>query len=323
MHSHYHRFHGYDYSKGGSMFTTFGLKGRPRLFGTIDHDRVVPSQAGEIALRDLASVHARFDGQILLRRQIIMPDHVHLRFTWQPGLENAIKVIGNFIGRFKQFSHYHIAGHAPSIWEEGYHDLICTSERMNRSVDSYIDNNALKWWLMHMDRSLMHVDEPFILPVGGDGEIWRAVGDCSLAAIPRLVAIRISRRVPPDQLQAVVESCAHAADAKGYTFISTFYSPGERLLFQRLAAMPDMRMVRLIPTFLDLAYRPHGDEPQLFARQRLLVLSRMADPAASPSRPELLDLNAIAASLATATPGGKAIYVKPIPGSGKIGYFPA
>ena len=305
------------------MFTTFGLKGRPKLFGAIDHNHVALSPAGEIACRDLADVRSRFNGIITLRRNIIMPDHVHLRFTWPAGLPNALKAIGDFIGRFKQFSHYHIAGHAPSIWEEGYHDLICTSERMNRSVDAYIDNNPLKWWLMHMDRSLIHVEEPFILPVGGNGDIWRAVGNSFLAATPKLVAIRISRRVPQNQLQGVVDKCARAADAQGYTFISTFYSPGERLLFKQLAAIPQMRMVRLIPTFLDLAYRPHGEEPMLFAERRLLVLSRMADPAAAPSRPELLDLNAIAASLALATPGGKAIYARPIPGSGKIGYSPA
>ena len=36
------------------MFTTFGLKGRPKLFGAIDHNHVMLSQAGEIARRDLA-----------------------------------------------------------------------------------------------------------------------------------------------------------------------------------------------------------------------------------------------------------------------------
>ena len=69
-------------------------------------------------------------------------------------------------------------------------------------------------------------------------------------------------------------------------------------------------MVRLIPTFMDLAYRPHGLEPPLFAAQRLLVLSRMADPTADPTRGELLDLNEIAARLALASPGGRAVYAQ-------------
>jgi len=86
-----------------------------------------------------------------------------------------VKKIGAFVGRFKQFSQYHIAGRGPTIWEEGYHDLICVSERMNRAVDAYIANNPLKWWLMHGDKSLMHVVEPFLIPSAGGDDFWRAV----------------------------------------------------------------------------------------------------------------------------------------------------
>ena len=316
----FHRFKGYDYSRGGSMFTTLVLKGRPKLFGVVDHDQVLLSPNGEYAKGNLVNVAQRFNGIIRLHKYIIMPDHVHLRFSWPAGIPNTLKAIGNFVGRFKQFVHYHVAGHAPSIWEEGYHDLICTSERMNRSVDAYIGNNALKWWLMYADRSLMHVKEPFLLPTGDAGDIWRAVGNSDLAEAERLVAIRISRRVPTNEIPHVVQTCANTAINKGYTYVSTFYSPGERALFKHLATKTSLNMIRLIPTFLDLAYRPHGDEPLLFAKKRLLVISRMADPAADPTRPELLDLNAIAAQLAWGVPGGKAIYVKPV--AGRVAYSP-
>ncbi len=48
--------------------------------------------------------------------------------------------------------------------------------------------------------------------------------------------------------------------------------------------------------------------PQLFAQRRLLVLSRMADPAEPPRRGELLGLNYIAAALAEASEGGRSVY---------------
>ena len=70
-------------------------------------------------------------------------------------------------------------------------------------------------------------------------------------------------------------------------------------------------MIRLVPTFMDLAYRPHGLEPQLFAQKRLLVLSRMADPDEPPRRGELVGLNFIAAAIARASEGGRAVYVAP------------
>lgn len=316
MHKTRRRFRGYDYARGGSMFVTICLEQRRRLFGRVDHGRVVLSEAGEITKGALMEAVANFVGFITLRSWTIMPDHVHLRFTWPAGHDDAIKKMGAFVGRFKQFSHYRIAGRGPSIWEGGYHDLICTSERMNRTVDAYIDNNALKWWLMHGDRSLMHVVEPFLVLEAGEESLWRAVGNFELLDKDRLVSLRISQKVPQMALPQVVEVCRRAALEKGYTYLSTFFSPGERMVFKALAAEEGVPMIRLVPMFMELAYRPHGLEPQLFANKRLLVLSRMADPEEPPRRGELVGLNYIAASIARASEGGRAVYVTAPQGGG-------
>lgn len=291
------------------MFVTIGLSPRRPLFGRVDHDHVVYSAEGEIAMQCIREAALHYGDAILLHRFVVMPDHVHIRFSW--GAQgNALRTIGAFVGRIKQMIHYHIAGHAPSIWADGYHDIICTSERMNRCVDAYIANNPLKQWLMYRDRSLMHVREPFLLPPGCDeGCVWRAVGEEALLDASPLVAMRISRRIPAAKLPEVVAVCMRGVD-HGYRYVSTFYSPGERALWEALAAHGTAPMVRLIPTFLELAYRPHGQEAPLFAARRLLVLSRMADPEAAPARGELLDLNEIAARLALGSPGGKAVYAQ-------------
>jgi hypothetical protein len=86
---------------------------------------------------------------------------------------------------------------------------------------------------------------------------------------------------------------------------------GEKMEFQALAEEDDVPMIRLVPTFMDLAYRPHGLEPQLFTQRRLLVLSRMADPAEPPRRGELLGLNYVAAAIARASEGGRAYVTAP------------
>ena len=126
------------------MFVTTCLEPRRPLFGRVDHDSVVLSEAGETAKCDLLEAAAHFAGFITLRSWTFMPDHAHIRFTWPAGHADAVKKIGAFVGRFKQFSQYHVAGRGPTIWEDGYHDLICVSERMNRTVDAYVKNNALK-----------------------------------------------------------------------------------------------------------------------------------------------------------------------------------
>ena len=343
------RFHGYDYSRGGSMFVTIHqcrtpIRGhrpgwidqpadtpftgpsvtgpsvsanlsatplRGYRFGEVDHDRVILSEAGEIAKRDLIEAANHFYGFITLRQSVIMPNHVHFRFTWPEGNPNALKDIGKFVGRFKQFSQYHIAGHGPHIWQDGYHDILCVSERCNRTIDAYIANNPLKWWLMYCDKSLMHVEEPFFLPEGVGGEdLWRAVGNFDLLDSPRLVSLRISQKVPEEKLEEVVNVCVRGALEKGYVYVSTFFSPGERRVFKALAGLEKPAMVKLLSTYVDLAYRPHGDKPLLFAQRRLLLLSRMPDPTAEPSRGELVGLNLTAAELAQNAAEGKAVYVQ-------------
>ena len=37
----FHRFHGYDYSRGAVLFITFGLKKRSPVFGRAEGDKVV------------------------------------------------------------------------------------------------------------------------------------------------------------------------------------------------------------------------------------------------------------------------------------------
>ena len=46
---HYRRFHGYDYSRGASIFVTFAVKGRLPLFGRVEGDKVDLSPAGKAA----------------------------------------------------------------------------------------------------------------------------------------------------------------------------------------------------------------------------------------------------------------------------------
>ncbi len=296
------------------MFITLALEPRRPLFGRVDHERVELSAQGEMAASEIRAAEAHFGGFIALRQCAVMPDHIHLRITWPAGRSDAMALIGRFVGRVKQMIHWRIAGRAKSIWGANYHDIICASEKANRTVDAYIRNNPIKWWLMHCDKSLMHVMEPFHLPAdAGADDLWRAVGEPALLDSPRLVSLRISQKNRESDIPRIVEWCVRGAREKGYVYISTFFSPGERAVFRQLSAIPGIPMIRMAPTYMDFAYRPHGEEPILFAEKRLLVLSRMPEPDAKPSRSELLGLNEIAASLARGADEGRVIYLRPYP----------
>ena len=209
------------------------------------------------------------------------------------------------------------------LWRQGYHDHLCLSRETIDVVEHYIANNPLKWWLMHCDRSLMRVREPLDSPLlDSTGILWRGVGNTDLLAPPapgsgrRIVAMRISRRIPEALLPRVVEDCLRGARA-GCVYASTFFSPGEHRLFDALAAA-GMPMVKMQTRAIGWGYRPVGLEPELFARRQLLIIAAMGSPSTPSSRFELLELNRQAARIALAGPGGVAVHA--VPKGGGVAY---
>ena len=207
------------------------------------------------------------------------------------------------------------------LWHQGYHDHLCLSRETIDAVEHYIANNPLKWWLMYCDKSLMRVREPLDSPLlDSTGILWRGVGNTDLLAPDsgrRIVAMRISRRIPESLLSRVVEDCLRGART-GCIYASTFFSPGEHRLFDALAEA-GMPMVKLQTRAIGWGYRPVGLEPELFARKQLLIIAAMGSPSTPSSRFELLELNRQAARIALASPSGRAVYA--VPKAGGVAYL--
>ena len=271
---HFRRFPGYDYSRGGSIFITATLAERRPLFGRVVRDHVDLSPAGEILKSQIVRVARELNG-LTIRSGVIMPDHLHLRLTFAPGLASAVRDIGSFVGRIKQYSHYEIksAGLCGArLWQTGYHDHLCLSHFINEQVDQYIANNPLKYHLMH-GGGCLRVEEPLVNARLPNDEWWCGVGNRALLTdTTRICAVQLSRRIRTADYPAVLARLEAALD-KGIVFAGTFISPLERLFYERLVAL-GAPIIRAVPDSLVLIYRPKGDEPRLFDAGRLLLLSR-------------------------------------------------
>ena len=306
---HHRRYAGYDYSRGASLFITVATEPRRLVFGSVEQGGAMAlAPYGAIVEASLKEAGEHFGG-ISLVKHVVMPDHVHFRLVVAPGQPNPIRLIGSFVGRFKQLSQWRISkvGGPRLIWEKGYHDHLCLSREMNEAVDHYIENNPLKWWLMHSDGTLMQVREPLDTPWLPSDVFWRGAGNVEIGRGQKLVSLRISRKVAQSQLEHVADICARGAE-KGYIYISTFFSPGEHAAYRAVAERTQAPMVNLRADAVSWGYRPRGMETTLFGAGRLMVVARMEatdDPA---RRPDLLWLNEIARRAALAQ-GGKAVYV--------------
>lgn len=274
--SHFRRFEGYDYSRGVALFISFGLVGRPKIFGTITKEGdLVPSPAGRLA-RETLAIEERRDERIKVMKSVIMPDHVHLRVYIEPNTPNPLVKLGGFIRNFKRWTKVKCQKIGIDFdWEESYHDRICLSREIIDLADKYIVNNPLKWALMHGNPPPLKVVEPLVSSRFDLSEWWTAVGNLNLLKEDReIMAIRLSRKIPEKDFSSVVSRLVEGA-RKGFVFAGTFISPCERALFSELVK-GGYPIIKAVPDKLEMVYRPKGDEPTLFAEGRLLYLSRIA-----------------------------------------------
>ena len=254
------------------MFASFHLEPRLPLFGRVADGKMVYSPVGEIAVAVIEKEACRTpDAQ--LKKWVVMPDHIHLRIYLRPGQREPLKKLGRFVYNVKAW----IRNNAKSklgvmlTWQKNYHDWICLSREIIEIVDKYIENNPLKWWLMHGNPPPLKMIEPMVSDVLPGGEWWSGVGNVSLLG-GKLAAVRLSRSILQREFGEVAARLMDAVD-KGYTLAGTWISPCERAVWGELIRR-DVPIIRASQDPLAMIYRPKGDEPGLFAKGRYLVLSR-------------------------------------------------
>ena len=101
--SHYRRFHGYDYSRGASLFITISTEPRRPCFGAVVKAQLVHTPLGKAvceALENIPILHPGFS----LHGYVVMPDHVHFNVRIEPGMAEPLKRLGLAIRGFKRYT---------------------------------------------------------------------------------------------------------------------------------------------------------------------------------------------------------------------------
>jgi REP element-mobilizing transposase RayT len=305
--SHYKRFRGYDYSRGASLFITIVTSPRHSWFGKINNARVELTDFGKVVDESIRFILSRIKG-LRLQRYVVMPDHIHVRVYLAPGLSEPLKVLGAFANRLKSWTTKVFHQDHPTdvtLWQQGYHDLICMSEQMIDAVDRYIDYNPLKYELRYRNKIALKLHEPLESFRFNGSEFWRGVGAVELLNDEReMIALRVSRRTTNERIEKAVRRIKALADK--FTIISGFISPGERAIFNALASDSNGRMIKVLPFSMAHDYMPASSLLPLINEGRLAIIAR-GNSAEELSRKACLDLNA--AIIPIAEKAGRAVYL--------------
>lgn len=316
---HYRRFTGWDYSRGASLFITISTLPRRALFGRVEGGVMKLSPLGEETLRSLEAM-PQYNPGISLFGHVVMPDHIHFNCHIKAGLEEPLKFLGNAIRRFKnhilkaartQFavSGLEVIAESPEIpscargmWQQGYHDRLLPSAPIIDATERYIAYNPAKWELMKNRPEALRIREPLSSPRLDSNEYWKGVGNVALLEEEnKIVSLRISRRLSAAQLKEMMGRIEKAIE-KGYTILSGFISPGEKLVRDLCCRHQQARFIRMLPNQMPLDYKPESVYVEAFLANRYLEIAKGNEEIAF-GRTACLDLNDEIVKIATAGEG--------------------
>ena len=307
----YRRYRGYDYTRGASLFVTVVTEPRAALFGKVVNAAVELTPLGKVVAESLASMPQRIHG-VALYRWVVMPDHIHCRVHLRAGFEKPLETLGSFFSRFKSYttrrSWNH--GHSGKLWQQGYHDRLCSTRPFIEAVERYIRHNPLKYELRYNQPDALRIREPLGAARLDADTFWKGVGNERLLdADRRLLGLRVSRRLDsPDQIARIVSRCRDAA-AAGYTVVSGFISPGEKAVREALLAMPCATLVQILPDAMPHDYLPQSLYLEAIRDRCVLILAK-GNEEAPLSRERCEALNGDVVDIASAGQG-LAVYWKP------------
>ena len=330
----YRRFKGWDYAKGASLFITIATAPRRALFGMVRGGAVVLSSLGE-KVKEALEAMPRLNPGILLFGYVVMPDHVHFNCALLPGLREPLKVLGNAIRRFKnyttklaklslaiksdggfagfdgrpglgeasRFDGQTEFGQSGQLWQQGYHDYILLSREMIDATERYIAYNPMKWELMYGVEGALRVIEPLFLPRLHPGDYWKGVGNLALLdPAEKLLSLRISRQVQGSAMAKMLARIENAV-SQGYIIISGFISKGEQAVRDMLCRRDDARFIRILPSCIpNRRFRPESRYVAPFAEDRYLEIAQGNDEVEF-GRRACLDINAEIIEIAKAGEG--------------------
>lgn len=270
------RYKGYDYTRGASLFITIVTEPRYPRFGRVINGAVALSPLGAIVADSLRTLSKRED-DITIFGRVVMPDHIHCRVYLKPGSENALKALGRLIGSFKSYTTRKSweTGLSGRLWEQGYHDRICSTRAFIDAVERYILYNPLKYELRYNHPEHLRIHEPLDSQRLDHETFWRGIGNTRLLGdSAKLLGLRISRRLDtPVAIGRVVGRCRDATKA-GYTILSGFISPGEKAVRDALLETPEAQLILILPTSIPHDYMPESRYLKALSENRLLIVAK-------------------------------------------------
>ena len=135
----------YCYGENNAYFITICVKNRDKILSDIvgDDAHIVPKEYGAIVEKYIHHVPE-------IEKYVIMPDHIHMIISINNGTvwddQNAKNRVSAIVRSIKTLATKEIG---KSIFQRSYYDHVIRNVQDYRDTWEYIENNPMKWMLMH------------------------------------------------------------------------------------------------------------------------------------------------------------------------------
>jgi len=151
------RLSSFDYSSPGFYFVTICIQDKKPILGSVEGDRVVPSDAGSMVQRQWQRIPRRFP-HVDLDEFVIMPDHLHgileLTSAADASATSPHESLSDVMSWFKVVASVEYARNVkrrgwPAVrrrlWLRGFHDRVVRDDDELAALRLYIRDNPRKW----------------------------------------------------------------------------------------------------------------------------------------------------------------------------------
>ena len=284
---------GHDYTERQMYMVTIVVKDRRPLLGTVvgRSDALTGDDAPRVELTELGQRISdewwgipNYYPQIEIKALQIMPDHLHgIIFVKEKMEKDLSRVIRGFkTGCHRAyrelFPHVqYVATQSQQtrqkgrsqglLFEPGFNDKLLLREGQLQRWTDYLHDNPRRLLMKRQQPELLR---PFFnLRLGSHS--YNGIGNRELLSAPQRMAVRVSRRLTGQQLEAEVARYIDAA-RNGAVLISPAISPGEKIVMRQAFDLHLPTIVVLRNGFTPLS-KPHGEQFDACAQSRLLMLS--------------------------------------------------
>lgn len=243
----------------------------------------------------------RTESAILLKKIIVMPDHVHFIIHVREYLPAHL---GRYISRLKTVCTLAVSelpgypvdtdGNPLHIFEDNYHDRIIRNDSMLETERRYLDDNPRRYLLRKQHPE--YFSSPVRITI--NGEHYSAFGNILLLKDIHPEPAIISRRYTPEHLSRLKAGWEEAARSRK-ALVSPFISKPEKEI-KKAVLESGGRIIEILDNGFPERYKPSGTAFDLCLEGRLLQIAPLVyETSKIPlTRNRALELNATARKIA-------------------------